>query len=516
MKLRKLHIGFIVAVFISVFTGIIYAQTNSIPENYFSEFQQNVNELAGINCFSDSEFYRGKFKFSTVNNFSEEYKSLNFGLFPDVLQKSAEYFQYFNSLSDENKKNLVRLFSFYEKDFDRILKKEKLSAELKYLAPALSAMNSKAVSSDQKTGVWQLTHFQSVLNGGEVNQLVDERLNVYCSTQIAAHQIKQNVTIFGNTELAVIAFICGNTKVKNAVFEAGEKATFLEILNVLPKEVSDNIAAFQAIAVFLNTNLFESSKEPITAEIHPDTVWVHSQIHFQQIENVIQVPENQLAFFNPQYKFSIIPGAEKPERLVLPFGKKDDFILWTDSIIHFGDSTLFQVMAQKIEYPPAPNRQYLGEPVKDLKIEGKTKIQYRLKTGDVLGIIAEKYDVHVADLKYWNNIYNERKIQAGQKIDIFVSDDQADYYLNLEKQTTGNIPTQNDVVQQIQKNTTLKVYEEFDTNKKIEHVVKSGESPFIIAKQYKGVTPELILEWNEIDNPRKIQIGQKLIIYPQK
>jgi membrane-bound lytic murein transglycosylase D len=73
-----------------------------------------------------------------------------------------------------------------------------------------------------------------------------------------------------------------------------------------------------------------------------------------------------------------------------------------------------------------------------------------------------------------------------------------------------------DVVENIRSSTALKVYGQFDTSKKIEHVVKSGESPFVIAKQYEGVTPELILEWNNIDNPRKIQIGQKLIIYRQK
>ncbi|MEZ5107187.1 MAG: LysM domain-containing protein [Draconibacterium sp.] len=42
-------------------------------------------------------------------------------------------------------------------------------------------------------------------------------------------------------------------------------------------------------------------------------------------------------------------------------------------------------------------------------------MQYRLETGDVLGIVAEKYDVRVEDLKYWNNIINERRIQAGKK-----------------------------------------------------------------------------------------------------
>ena len=154
--------------------------------------------------------------------------------------------------------------------------------------------------------------------------------------------------------------------------------------------------------------------------------------------------------------------------------------------------------------------------MKDLEIEGKTKIQYRIKTGDVLGIIAEKYDVRVADLKYWNNIYNERKIQAGQKLSIFVDDEQLEYYQNIddEKEPAAQ---KTQVVKQIQKASTLQVFEDLEKNaQKIEHVVKSGESPYLIAKQYEGVNPEQILEWNGIDDPRKIQIGQKLIVYLKK
>jgi membrane-bound lytic murein transglycosylase D len=170
------------------------------------------------------------------------------------------------------------------------------------------------------------------------------------------------------------------------------------------------------------------------------------------------------------------------------------------------------VVAQKIVYPPSPNRQYSRETVKDLEIEGKTKIKYRLKTGDVLGIIAENYEVRVADLKYWNNIYNERKIQAGKNLDIFVDDNKAEYYQNL----AGIQKTSKKTVSESSRTkstTTLKVEEDLSSAKKIKHTVKNGESPYVIAKKYKGVSPDQILKWNNIDDARKIQIGQILIVY---
>ena len=93
----------------------------------------------------------------------------------------------------------------------------------------------------------------------------------------------------------------------------------------------------------------------------------------------------------------------------------------------------------------------------------------------------------------------------------------AGYYSSLanttDKKDTADKPAA--IVEQLQK-TPESMLELFDTSRKIEHVVQSGESPFIIAKKYEGVTPELILEWNNIDDPRKIQIGQKLIVYLKK
>jgi membrane-bound lytic murein transglycosylase D len=126
----------------------------------------------------------------------------------------------------------------------------------------------------------------------------------------------------------------------------------------------------------------------------------------------------------------------------------------------------------------------------------------------VLGIIAEDFDVRVADLKYWNNIYNERKIRAGSQLDIFVDTDKVDYYLSLTAQQKKSIPAQ-------QSGNALQTGGSKipDSARKIEYTVKSGESPYTIAKKYDTVTPEEILEWNNIDDARKIQVGQKLIVY---
>ena len=504
--------SFLFVMVLSVLSISGKAQNDS--DIYKNRYKINLDELSKLYCFSDSTFYPGKFKFQQIENVEEEYKKLDLILFPKTAIRTNEYFQFLNGLSSEDKQNLVRFFSFCEKEFEEILKVAELPFELKYLAPVISAMNINAVDSKGKAGIWQLTHFQAVLNGARINKLVDERLNILLSTRFAARQLKQNFENFDDLELAIAAFLFGNTKVRNVIYFAGENVSFDEVLKYLPDLMQEFIAAFQAMAIFLNVNQFEHFSEPFTPESKPDTVKIYKQLHFQQVADVIGIPIKQLHFLNPQYKFSIIPQSKNPEVLVLPDGYWDDFVLWNDSIYNSYDSIQFRVIAQKIEYPPAPNRQYLGEPVKDLEIEGKTKIKYRINTGDVLGIIAENYDVRIADLKYWNNIYDERKIQAGQKIDIFVDDDKADLYANLlNNQERKTVEETIDFVEQIKNGSKLEVLKQPDSSSKIEYVVQSGESPYIIAQKYEGVTPELILEWNNIDDPRRIQIGQKLILY---
>ncbi|MEN8118074.1 MAG: LysM peptidoglycan-binding domain-containing protein [Bacteroidota bacterium] len=482
-----------------------YTQTDTVSTRFIQKSEANLVALNELYCWNDSTFYNGKVLFKEETEFLQAFSNINLQLFPEIQPGAGYFYNYINQLDIESKQNLVWCFNYYESYYNKKFKTAGLPTDIKYFAPAISAMNLNAVGENREAGIWQLTHFQGVLNGLQINRLVDERFNVYASTQATIRQLKQNIEFFKDTELAILGYLAGNANLRNTINRAGENTSVDKILELLPERISEQIAAFQAMAVFLKVNRFKHD----AFEVNPDTVVINRQLHFIQISNVLSIPEEQLRFLNPQFRFSIVPGDVASVNLLLPSGKRDDFIIWQDSIYNVQDSSLFQVIAQKIEYPPAPGRQYIGEKVKDLEIEGKTKIKYTLKTGDVLGFIAEDYDVRVADLKYWNNIYNERRIQAGQKLDIFVDDDKAEYYLSLQKQTISKGSTA-DVSKQ--KSQTLSETD-LKSAKKVEHIVKSGESPYVIAKKYVGVTPEEILEWNGINDPRKIQIGQKLIVY---
>ena len=52
---------------------------------------------------------------------------------------------------------------------------------------------------------------------------------------------------------------------------------------------------------------------------------------------------------------------------------------------------------------------------------GRQKLKYTVKSGDVLGKIANTYNVRIADIRSWNNL-RSNTIRIGQRLDIWIAD----------------------------------------------------------------------------------------------
>ncbi len=486
-----------------IFSLTVKAQVNLDTLSRKQLFEFHLNQLDDEMCCFSGNLTGSSFKDFVADNPVNYYRQLDLSFFSEPHKNLAAFYTRLNLLEEEK---LIVLFNYYylfEREIEAIILDEGLPPEFKLLPPALSAMNIFSEGKNYRVGIWQLTHFQAVLKDARINKMVDERYHPLKSTVFAARQLKKNYQLYNDYNFAVAAFICGNVPVQNALAEKGENASFKDIVENLPKDFYEFIPLFQALSVVLETDKLRSDFQ--NAEfLKSDTVIINAQLHLSQVSGATGIPPKRLKFFNPHFKHSIIPGHENDYQLLLPKGYKTKFIALKDSVFQSGNDSLFLVAKQHIEYPPEPTRSFIGQAAKDIEIDGKTRLEYMLKTGDVLGMIAEKFDVSVSDLKYWNNIYNARRIRAGQKISVFVPDEKVTLYSEIaapprEKEITETDDSQIPA-----------------GSKKVEYVVKSGESPFVIAQKYDGVTPEAILQWNHINNARKIQIGQKIILYIPK
>ncbi len=179
-----------------IFSGVLAAQDSLEIDNYKTHFQKNLEQLDDLYCWSDTDFFAEKIETLPVTNFTEEYNKLNLQLFTSSVVEAEDFFSFLNSLPAKQKEQLIRYFYSDEKYFSKAIKSAGLPQELKYMAPALSAMNRFALGEEGGAGVWQLTHFQGILNGLNINRLLDERLNERLAIQSYIKEIKKNLETF--------------------------------------------------------------------------------------------------------------------------------------------------------------------------------------------------------------------------------------------------------------------------------------------------------------------------------
>ena len=149
-------------------------------------------------------------------------------------------------------------------------------------------------------------------------------------------------------------------------------------------------------------------------------------------------------------------------------------------------------------------------------VKGKTKLLYTVRDGDNLGFISDWYKVGLSDLRYWNNIYRNT-IRVGQKLVIYVDPSKSEFYSKINSMSFADKQALigKSVLSGAQ---TLAIApdpsvestgseEEFIT-----YTVRNGDTIWDIVKMYGDVSTSQILSLNNISDPGKIKIGQKLKI----
>ncbi|TAL69582.1 MAG: LysM peptidoglycan-binding domain-containing protein [Bacteroidetes bacterium] len=379
-----------------------------------------------------------------------------------------------------------------------------LPAELKYMAVIESALNPNAVSRMGATGLWQFMYSTGRMYGLTINSVVDERRDPIKSTHAAARYIKDLYNIYNDWILVIAAYNCGPGNVNKAIRRSGNKKDYWEIYYRLPREtrgyIPQYVAATYAINYYPDHNI-----KPLTLNIPvaTDTIIVNKDIHLTQISEVLGIPLGELRALNPQYRTGFVPGSSKPLSLTLPMNHLGDFIDLNDTIRGY-KSDVYLNKSNRIADPSRSS--YLPA---DLK--GKTKLYYTVQDGDNLGFISEWYRVGLSDLRYWNNIYRNT-IRVGQKLVIYVDPAKAEYFSNFssmsfaDKQATlGKTVTINS--QPVTATASVESDEEFVT-----YTVQYGDTIWDIVKMFDDVTTSQVLGLNNISDPGKIQVGQKLKI----
>lgn len=307
--------------------------------------------------------------------------------------------------------------NFYMPIFEEALDAYDLPLELRYLPIIESALNPSAVSRAGAVGLWQFMIGTAKIYGLESNSLVDERRDPIKATWAAARYLKEMYDIYKDWNLVIAAYNCGPGTINKAIRRAGGKTDYWEIYNYLPKETRGYVPAFIA-ANYVMTYYCKHNICPLDTNIPDatDTLQITRNLHFQQIADICGTDIEQIKSLNPQFKKSIIPGESKPQTLRLPLADISTFIDRQDTIYTHRSDELFK--NRHTVTPADPSAKRKGSKATVVTKGNGEPIYYKIRSGDTLGSIAQKYGVSVNQLKSWNGLSSTR-ISAGKSLKIY-------------------------------------------------------------------------------------------------
>lgn len=300
---------------------------------------------------------------------------------------------------------VLGLSEYYWPIFDEILSHYDIPLEMKALVVVESMLRPTATSRVGAKGLWQFMYRTAKGYGLRIDSWVDERMDPVKSTEAAARYLRDAYRVFGDWTLAIASYNCGPGGINKAIRRSGGQRDFWSIYEYLPRETRGYVPAF--VGVLYATHYYKEHgiipvKAGITVPV--DTFHIHRNLHYAQLDTIVGVPQTLVAELNPQYLHDIIPGENYPCVLRLPLDYVHNFIEAGDSLYNFRKDELLGEAAVK--------------KVTDGIVNEGNRLVYKVKSGDVLGRIANRYGVSVAQLKKWNNL-SSNNIRVGQKLYIY-------------------------------------------------------------------------------------------------
>ena len=312
-----------------------------------------------------------------------------------------------NSYLLYRKKYYPALFAkakYYFPMFEQYLDQYDIPLEMKYLAIVESALRPRIKSRVGATGLWQFMYGTGIQFDLKVSSYVDERQDPVKATIAACKYLSELFTIFGDWDLALAAYNSGPGNVRKAIKRSGGYRNYWNIRPYLPRETASYVPAFYATMYIFEYadehNIY--SELPKFFNFQTDTIHIKRTISFDQISEKIDIDEEVLTELNPSYKLDIIPFVEdRKYALRLPSNKVIAFLDKEKEIYALADTDDAQ------REKPLPKY-----------FEMDQRIRYKVRSGDFLGKIANKFGVRVSDLKRWNSLKTSR-LKIGQRLSVY-------------------------------------------------------------------------------------------------
>lgn len=327
-----------------------------------------------------------------------------------------------------------------------------------------SAYEPFAYSHGQASGLWQFIPMTGRRFKLEKNWWLDERRDVLQSSEAAAKYLSYLHRYFdGDWQLAVAAYNAGEGTVRKAVRKNQKKGLPIDFFSLdLPKETTAYVPKLIALSeIFKHPKKYGIQLHPIPNQPYFDQVILDSQLDLAQAAKLMDIPVEEVYYLNSGLNRWATPPS-KAYKFNVPVNKK-------------------HVLIEALAKLPSSQRVNWH--------------RYTIKSGDSLGIIAEKFDSRVDLIKEVNNL-NSHTIGIGKTLMI----------------PTASAGGQAYAYSQNSRSKKRKAKQPENYKHKTYHVVKAGDSFWSLSKRY-GQTPQILAKWNAKAPKDTLRIGEKLVIW---
>jgi membrane-bound lytic murein transglycosylase D len=388
--------------------------------------------------------------------------------FPITLNKKVRVFmKYFQTKGRKAFTRWLKRIGRYEEGIKKVLEQKNLPPELLYVAMIESGFNPKARSYAKAVGMWQFISATGRYYGLRHNWWFDERKDPYKATVAAADHFADLYKRFGHWYLALAGYNMNPNRVARNI-KRYKTSNYWELYR-LPRQTRNYVPKFLAATIIAQNPQqfgFDVEKYP---PIEVDTVLISESVDLNVIANIVDTTYSYIKTINPAILRWVTPPGVKNFRLYIPKGKK----------------ALFEK-----EYASIPDS------------KKRSWVRHKIKYGESLSTIAQKYHTSISIIKSTNKLRSSR-IRAGKYLLIPVPQNKAHRYAY---------------------SASPKKYRSKKTPKKIKNIaghqkqiylVKKGDTLGQIAEDF-NTRASKIRAWNGLRYGRYIRPGQKLIIWTPK
>lgn len=462
MRLRSFYIVVVALLCLTSFYDVVLAQEKVLSMKAGTEEPQTVMPFYDYEHIPDFTYQEVEQRISEMDT------DMPFELNETIFA----FINYFTVRNRDYTRMVLERKDMYFPMFDTFLSEHDMPEDIKYLSIIESGLNPEARSRVGAMGLWQFMPATGKEYQLYYNSHVDDRMDPERSTEAALRYLKVLNRRFKNWELALAAYNCGPGNVNKAIRRSGGKRTFWGIYRYLPRETRSYIPQFQAIMYVLryaeeHNLILEEPAYPMAYE----KVDIGKGFTLENLAKHTGLCVEDLEYLNPSLKRREVPDFGKAISLNVPHHSHE----------YITNNQEWIVDSLNIE-----RQRYLAEKPELKTAKPLYNATYRVRSGDVLGTIAQKYGVSVSQLKSWNGLYSNT-IKIGQVLHI--QHDNAGFEKNIA--SSGTITT--------------------NSNGGKMYTVQPGDSLWLISRKLEGVTIDQLKKLNNLNN-NQIKPGQKLII----